>query len=418
MNYLELRKKYPEFIYKRFKHEVIGQDLVIDFEFECGELNFHPKTIFKNIPIKKFKSLDSGVSDNFVFHLGLIEMFSYWKATCSPKILIEAGYLNGEQINWWRSLLLNGMGQYFYENKIDFNDSNFISIKSDSDMKFAFGLSNTKSGVLIPVGGGKDSAVTLELLKDQPSAAAFVVNPTKASLDCIEKSGIAQKITAERTIDLNLVKLNELGFLNGHTPYSALIAFMSVFAAYIYGYREVALSNERSSDEENTTYLGRKINHQYSKTFEFENEFRNYFTKYISDINYFSFLRPLYDLQIAKIFSANQKYFSVFRSCNVGQKTNTWCGDCSKCLSTYILLKPFLSDSSLLTIFKENLLTKPSLQNALSELLDPEKVKPFECVGTKEELKKALAGDLSLIKTWNDNNNLQKKYETILRREI
>ncbi len=418
MNYLELREKYPEFVYRNFSYELKDGDLEIKFLFEVGEFKFSPRIIFKQIPLERFNSLEKQPIENLIFHLGLAEIPSYWKAFTSPYIKIQAGSLNGEQINWWKDLIIQGMGQFFYENKIDFTLDDFVTISTTSDKRFNAGPNIESYDILIPVGGGKDSAVTLELLKGVGRTAALLINPTQAATDVVEASGIGQKIIVERSIDKVLLDLNEQGYLNGHTPFSSVVAFIALFAAYVYGYKEIALSNERSSDEENTMYMGRKINHQYSKTFEFENKFRSYVKNYLVDINYFSFLRPLYELQIAKIFSRMRKYFSLFRSCNVGQKTNSWCRSCPKCLSTYILLKPFLTKQDLIGIFGEDLLIKPSLKETLSELTDENKVKPFECVGTRAELQDALEDDMFLIDSWNEANNLSSEYAGLLKQEI
>lgn len=99
-----------------------------------------------------------------------------------------------------------------------------------------------------------------------------------------------------------MLELNEKGFLNGHTPFSAMLAFTSYFVAYLSGKKYIAVSNEQSSNESNIK--GEKINHQYSKSFEFEEEFRWYINNYLEDhVQYFSMLRPLNELQIAKLFS-------------------------------------------------------------------------------------------------------------------
>jgi len=42
------------------------------------------------------------------------------------------------------------------------------------------------------------------------------------------------------------------------------------------------LSNEKSASEENTTWKDLKINHQYSKSLEFETDLNNYLNTYIS----------------------------------------------------------------------------------------------------------------------------------------
>jgi hypothetical protein len=418
MDYQKLRKQYPTFSYTNFSYSVNGSDLVVKFSFEVGDHQFNPIIRFKDIDTGRFELLDKNVLGNLIFHLGLAEIPSYWKAFASPGIEISAGRLDEDQLNWWKDLLLNGMGQYFYENNIDFTGDGFVTYISTLSQEYKKGKNIEGRGLLIPVGGGKDSAVTLELLKSQKDSSAFMVNPSPAALSITEASGIGKKIIVKRTMDKKIKELNSLGYLNGHTPFSSVIAFLSVAASYIYGFDQIALSNERSSDEENTEFLGSKINHQYSKTFEFENKFRSYVEKYLININYFSFLRPLYEIQIAKLFSGMRKYFAMFRSCNIGHKTNSWCGNCSKCLSTYILLMPFLKKEELIEIFGEDLPAKPTLQETLKDLTIEGRVKPFECVGTKKELSDAVAGDLSLLKSWNGNNNLPEKYEEILKRKI
>lgn len=391
-DYKKFQHMYPKFIYKNYKWFIKNNNLEIKYTFLVSEkIIFHPKLKFSNISKEKLMLVDKTVMDNLVFNLGLAEIPSYWKATVSPEIIIEAGTLDDYQISWWSNLLEKGMGQFFYENNIDFVSNKLFTIKSARGTNSGRVAKVMSSGLLISVGGGKDSAVTTELLKDLSDAACFSVNPTDATIDVVNQSKVEKLITVERTIDPLLLNLNSGGFLNGHTPFSSLIAFLSVFAAVIYGLKDVALSNERSSDEENTIYLGKKINHQYSKTLEFENNFREYNQMYLSNVNYFSFLRPLYEIQISKIFSGMNKYFPLIRSCNVGQKRNAWCCHCPKCLSTYILLYPFVGKEEILKIFPEDMFMKDNLYGIMESLILEDNVKPFECVGIREELKLALA---------------------------
>ena len=164
---------------------------------------------------------------------------------------------------------------------------------------------------------------------------------------------------------------------------------MGAFAALLTGAENIALSNESSASE--ATVHGENVNHQYSKSYEFEQDFRGYLHQYlIPNISYFSFLRPLSELQIAKLFSLFTPYHQVFRSCNVGSKTGVWCNNCSKCLFTYLMLSPFLAEKQLHHIFGENLFDKESLQPVLNELRGKTAAKPFECVGTVEEVELAV----------------------------
>jgi hypothetical protein len=169
-----------------------------------------------------------------------------------------------------------------------------------------------------------------------------------------------------------------------------MLAFVSILISALTGSKYIALSNENSANE--STVLGQNINHQYSKSLEFENDFRAYVKEYIDEqFNYFSFLRPLNELQIAQQFSLFSQYHEAFRSCNAGSKTDNWCCICAKCLFAYIILSPFFSPENLQEYFGINILDKEELKSCFRELLGLEGVKPFECIGTVEEVNVALA---------------------------
>lgn len=393
-----LREKYPKFIYKSFSFDIKENSLNIVFDFRIPpDLKFSPSLKIKNINKKNLKNLKKETLENLIFNLGIIESLSYWKATCSPEINIEAGHLNEDQINWWKDLILNGMGQFFYENNINFTKKNFLKIKTLKEpLNFQKPAHlNLKNQILIPIGGGKDSIVTLELLKkSNKKITCFSLNPTSTIKKIIEISGEKSLITVERKIDTELLKLNQKGYLNGHTPFSAYLAFLSVICAILFDFKYIIFSQERSSNEGNVKYFGKIINHQYSKSFEFEKKFRNYLKKYlVRGIEYFSFLRPLYELQISRLFSRFSQYFSVFLSCNEAYKTfsgtkkpsKKWCCNCSKCLFTYVSLYPFIEEKELIKIFGENLFAKQELLGLMQELIGKKRFKPFECVGTQKE---------------------------------
>jgi hypothetical protein len=392
-----LRSKYRRFIYHGYSYRVFKGNLEIlfDFKIEPG-IYFRPKVIIENIDKFRIKTVSDGVLNNLVFHLGLMEIPSYWKATCSPEIEIKAGFLNKEQINWWKELILKGMGQFFYENKIDFLRTSFLKILSNFSPKNTYTTFSTtvENSVLVPIGGGKDSVVTLEILKKAGEhIQCFSLNPTEAALK-IMKIACQKPIIVRRTIDEKLLELNRRGFLNGHTPFSAYLAFLSVLVATIFCQKYIAFSNERSSNEGNVKYLGKVINHQWSKSFEFEQKFREYSQKYLTPgVEYFSFLRPLYEIQIAKLFSRYPQYFNAFLSCNEAYRTYSgtklptkkWCGECPKCLFVFASLYPFVETKKLIKIFRKNLFEDKNLLSLMLQLIGERKFKPFECVGTKKE---------------------------------
>ncbi len=402
-NYTDIRNKYSEFIYRKFEYKLADGNLICDFYYEVAKnydikhgLNFKHSVVVENVDEKLFRALKVNILDNLIFHIGLVEMLSYWKVTCSPTIKIEAGSLNKDQAAWLRKLLMKGMMQYFYTNKIDFTTKDFIKIESFEredeyeSPRLTINFNNPKP--LVTVGGGKDSAVTLGIISQEFSDySGLVIKPSSASsFDLLETTKTKNVITVERKIDQKIIELNNSGFLNGHIPYSASLYFISLLTAYIYGYTDILFSNESSSNEGNLNYLGNIVNHQYSKTLEFENDFRDYNQRYLSNIRLFSFLRPLNELQISKLFSGMPEYFSVIRSCNTGQQEGIWCGKCPKCLSTFILLFPFLGKEKTVKVFGNNLLEDKILLTLLDQLTSDNEIKPFECVGTRMEMRIAL----------------------------
>ncbi|HEY9115277.1 MAG TPA: hypothetical protein VIN10_11315 [Bacteroidales bacterium] len=357
-----------------------------------GKIKFEPSFKILSRDYIDFEQVDKATLNNLIFHIGMVELISYWKATCSPEIIIRPHFLNEEQIRWWKKLYFNGLGEFFYLNGIEADAENFLTIEPGNETLSLCKSVLEENKVIVPVGGGKDSAVTLELLAGKGfQLFPFAINPREATVRTIEAVGysINESLIIERKIDPKLLELNEQGFLNGHTPFSALVAFTSVFSAILSKTKFIALSNESSANQ--STVPGSVINHQYSKSYEFETDFTWYIKKYVhTNVQYFSFLRPLTELQIAKLFIRFPWHFESFRSCNVGSKTDSWCGKCPKCLFTYIMLSPYISRPTLERIFGKRLLNEENLKPILDELTGVTEVKPFECVGTPEEVNVAL----------------------------
>lgn len=392
--YNALRKQYPTFCYQSFEYDITPEGMKITFLFTIGEtITFMPTITIPQREFYKWNGITKEQYDLLVFNIGMIELISYWKATCSPTIVVKPYSLNEEQIKFWQKLYYNGLSEFFYINGINSTIDDFVNIKTESTCELSKTHFATTNSYIVPIGGGKDSVVTLEILSQAgKDICPMIINPRGATLDCAHIAGYERPdfIEIQRTIHPKLLELNAQGFLNGHTPFSAMLAFHSLLVAAITGRKHIALSNESSANE--STIVGTNVNHQYSKSLEFENDFRSYVSSYITDdINYFSFLRPLSELQIAMFFAKNEKYFDVFKSCNVGSKTDIWCGNCPKCLFAYIILSPFIKPEVLNRIFGKQMLDDPSLQLYFDQLTGRQSTKPFECVGTIDEVNTALA---------------------------
>jgi len=268
------------------------------------------------------------------------------------------------------------------------------------------------------------------------------MNPIVASQEILKKHP-QHAIELKRELDLEkILDFNVRGYLNGHVPFSSIVGFISIWLGLLYRTKYIVLSNESSANEENIIYNGQKINHQYSKSIEFENDFREYIRRFITDdVKYFSFLRPLDEIHIAQLFATFAKeHFFTFRSCNVGSKQNVWCGKCPKCLFTYIMLCNYIDDATLQKIFGKDMLDDAKLQELFDGLSQSDAVKPFECVGTYDEVNYALSEKYhsysqqklpSLVKNYkpkempydfhvnyDGENNLPEKFKAILKSHV
>jgi len=445
-----LRAEYPYLAYDGFDYQYSDSGLRVQFHFSLsGKYAFNPTMI---IPSRDFfveGNINEAYLENILFHIGMVEAISYWKAACPQRLIIRGHSLSNEQIAWWKKLFYKGLGEFLFLNSIQVSQEGLVQIENEQGLPLKTFTPQVEESAIIPVGGGKDSVVTLEILGRGKGNLPMILNPREASKATVMKMGLYYDSIVEvnRTIDPALIELNEKGFLNGHTPFSALIAFVSLLAAVLSGRKFIALSNESSANE--STIKGSEINHQYSKSIEFESDIRHYIKTYITpEIEYFSFLRPLNELQIAKLFSEFPGYFDVFKSCNVGSKTDSWCGKCGKCLFTFIILAPFISQEKLGSIFGKNLFEDEELIPVFGQLIGKAVTKPFECIGTVDEVNAAVQMILkeyrrselpvllkyyresefytryldfdtgSLLHAFNDHHFLPSSFKTLLRSKI
>lgn len=410
MKYEELRKTYQEFIYKSYHIEETPEKIRITYQFEIPGLSeFTPYWEFPKKPHMEEISKNNALFETMVFSLGMVELVSYWKITCAPKVRVLAGALDEAQIAWWKELYFHGLGEFYYTNGITVEQDSFMELLSEGTAPV--GSYETKEGLkgcMVPIGGGKDSAVTLSLLKEQKeSNYCYIINPRGATLNTVKAGGYPQEkvIAVKRTLDKRMIELNQQGFLNGHTPFSAIVAFSATIAAYMNDLKYIVLSNESSANE--STVAGSTVNHQYSKSFKFEQDFHTYEEKYIkSGTYYFSMLRPLSEFQIAREFAKAEEYHDIFRSCNVGSKQDIWCGHCPKCLFVFFILSPFLSQQRLTEIFGADMMNDMTMLDTMKQLIGLSPEKPFECVGSRDEINTAIC--LAIEKLEQEGKELPK----------
>jgi hypothetical protein len=295
----------------------------------------------------------------------------------------------------------HGLGEFAYRNTVDLQDLSVVGIEATQPAGPDYAPSAQRP--LIPFGGGIDSIVTVSALREDASQPALcVVHPPGDRFAAIEEAAAVTGLPVvriAREIDPMLRRSEKLGFLNGHVPITAVITAAALVAAVLEGRDAVVLSNEWSASAPTLVHEGHPINHQWSKSIEFEEGFAQLVGAALGpQIAVFSYLRSRSELWVAQQFAQLKEFHGVFRSCNrafhqdPAERLGQWCGTCDKCCFIDLILSPFLEAAELQSIFGGNEpLSNPQLQGRFETLLglapDP---RPFECVGDVGECRAAL----------------------------
>ena len=258
-----------------------------------------------------------------------------------------------------------------------------------------------RAGSLIPIGGGKDSALVADLV---PDGVLMAVNPKGAHLHLAEHLG-RPLVAVQRTLDPQLRELVAAGALNGHVPVTAINSAVAVIVAASRGLRDVLMGLERSASEPTIVVDGVEVNHQFSKSAHAEHLLQAVFGP--AGVRYLSLLRPMTELAIgtsvagrglaADIVSCNRA-FTVWNE-NESSRSQRPCGDCAKCLFTALMLSPSLAPEQVQEHFGRPLLDESEHLDPVRELWSTEK--PFDCVGERHESAAAVAL-LARLPRWRD----------------
>lgn len=330
--------------------------------------------------------------------LYLMAGVSYYKAGAPPVIDLGDTPISDREREFLTEYYLQGLGEFAYRAGLSLDGLQLVGGRDFPQPAAGKPLGH---GPLIPFGGGLDSIVTVELLRATgrlDGARLFVVNKAADRFDAIERPAALTGLPisrATRSLDPQILRSAELGFFNGHVPVTGIISAMACVTAALEGLDAVVMSNEWSSSSATlVTDDGRSVNHQYSKSADFENGFRTVMSACPAAPDYFSLLRPWTELWIARYFADHASgYLLDFRSCNRAFHINpehrsaTWCGRCDKCAFIDLMLAPFVPADRLSQVFSgAEPLMNPSLQHQFDTLLGlVPGAKPWECVGDVAE---------------------------------
>ena len=332
-------------------------------------------------------------------HLAVAAGLSYYKLGAPAEVVVEHGQWSGDDMAYHRALLTNGLGEFCWENDLDLLDPVWTFPVTSPGHGVAQGplpvvMSN---GPMVPVGGGKDSCVSIEEIRGAGLRPTLVtVRRFPVIQDVIDASDLPD-VAVARVLDPLIGSLVANGALNGHVPVTAIVTWAALVAAVLGGHDAVVLSNERSASEGNVSYRGVEINHQWSKSAEAEILLSDALGRITPSLRAFSLLRGMSELSIARNFGANcQRYFSTFSSCNGAFRTDParrvdrWDGTCAKCQFVFLALATVLERAQLESIWGVDVFSDSTV-SGFHALLGLAEWKPFECVGEGIECRVALA---------------------------
>lgn len=280
----------------------------------------------------------------------------------------------------------NGLGEFYARNEL--KRFGRLRVEAPEDARPDHTMPDLPDRALLPIGGGKDSLVSVELLEAAGlEFSPFAVNPRGPIVSSIERIG-RPPVYVARALDPEMIRLGaEPGYYNGHVPSTAINSMIASLAAILFGYDRIILSNERSANEGNVSFDGRQANHQYSKSLDFERRIAATLGDATGGkLGYFSLLRPYSEARIARLFARQSRFDDVFSSCNrnfrlSGHDGPLWCGECPKCHFVFLMFAPVMDKARLVGIFGRDLLDRVENEASFRQLTGLAGQKPWECVG-------------------------------------
>ncbi|MUV15572.1 UDP-N-acetyl-alpha-D-muramoyl-L-alanyl-L-glutamate epimerase [Noviluteimonas gilva] len=339
--------------------------------------------------------------------LHLLAGVSYYKAAVPAEIRIEGEPIDAATAAMLDSFYLNGLGEFAYRNGLHLHERiKFPHAANDAPAAPAIGL---PEHALVAIGGGKDSLVSIEALRAAGVEQTVTwIGGSQLIKACAERTGLPT-LNIGRALAPELFEFNRQGALNGHIPVTGVNSAIMLFAAIVLGANQVVFSNERSASYGSLIPGTGEVNHQWSKGWAWEQTLAGFVQSHVaSDLHYYSLLRPLSELAVARQFAKTDHYDAHFSSCNrnfhlLGERpASRWCGVCPKCHFVFLALAPFMSKPRLVGIFGRNLLDDPAQTAGYDALLEYQDHKPFECVGEGRESRAAMAA-LAARPEWRED---------------
>ena len=396
----QLREAYPVFRIEDARATPGPSGVTLEFAFAAGQQRFRPVVELTGLSAAETAGATAPTARRLIRALAVIEAFSYWKALCSPVIEVALPAPDAAELDWWQAFWPGAMGEFFYRNGIDYTDPGFLVIKAAADPEPAGPAgAGSRDGrahegpPLVMFSGGKDSLALTRVIRSRGAPADFFLyNPAARQRGLAESlAGGGRFVEVRREILPGLLQLNAAGHPNGHTPFSAYLAIAAMLAGYLRGSQFVVAGNSRSDDEPNVeSYLGRPVNHQWTKSYEFEAALSAYRDRWLPGAPaYSSPLRPLYELQIIASLSGDIDDYLRTASCN-RVRGEGWCRSCAKCAWVFLATAALFGHDCAIRKTGADMFADPRLAGVYAEMAGLAGSKPFECTGSEDEVRTAI----------------------------
>ncbi len=360
----------------------------LTLEYALDDAEHFVETLTFESPTATNGLADAAGFERSLLHLHIAAGTSYYKTAAPPVVSVEGASLTAGEIAFHHHLYDQGLREFAVRNGLPVPRPVAIRAELARTEPQPLRSKRADTGLVVPIGGGKDSVVLAHTLAPlRPRLLA--VNPHPVVVELADALGL-ELIVVRRHLSPRLAELNLRGARNGHVPITAIISLIAVTGSFLYGYSSIAMAIERSASEETRSVGGVPVNHQYSKTLEFERLLQDLIARSIDPaLAYGSALRSHSELSIARAFAPLTGFHSTFCSCNQAFRHDAhpddrWCGECAKCRFVALMLAPFLTRSALTAIIGRDLFDDPSQVGGFAELMSPDD-KPFECVGERRE---------------------------------
>jgi UDP-N-acetyl-alpha-D-muramoyl-L-alanyl-L-glutamate epimerase len=355
-----------------------------DFHYRLGDLHFVETLTFPELPDRS--AADRPAFARLLELAAIVLGVSYFKLKAPFRIATPDMPLNEDERAFVLDVYENGLGEFYARN--DLKRFGRLTLDAPAPPSSDIPAPALPDRALLPMGGGKDSLVSVQLLEAaEVDFTPFAVNPKGPIVTSVDQIG-KPPVYVTRRLDPEMIRLGQQpGYYNGHVPSTAINSMIAALCAVLYGYNRIVLSNERSASEGNVVFDGRDANHQYSKSLAFEARIAAVLSGATGGaLGYFSLLRPFSEARIARLFARQTRFDRVFSSCNRNFRLNghdgpLWCGECPKCHFVFLIFAPVMDKARLIGIFGKDLLDRPENEGSYRELTGLAGQKPWECVG-------------------------------------